>query len=86
MRTRPAIALWRWPARPLPQNPAGCAPPRAVLALAPAGDHYLAGIATGRGTADPALFAATTAYLLHGPAWAPPPTPSDHLTFATPIS
>ena len=80
--------LWRWPARPLPPGPAACAPPRAVLALAPAGDHYLGGIATGRGTADPALFAAiaatTAAYLQQGPAWAPPP--SHHLIFATPIS
>jgi hypothetical protein len=53
------------------------------IGVAPAGDHYLGGIATGRGAPNTALFAeiaATTAdYLLQGPAWMP--TPSHHLNF-----
>jgi hypothetical protein len=76
--TRPG---WRWRTDAVSLGP----PDGKFLGVAPEGDHYLGGIATGRGTPDPALFAEiaviTADYLLHGPAWTPPPRPTDHLSF-----
>jgi predicted alpha/beta-hydrolase family hydrolase len=74
---------WRWGADGLSLGP----PVGKYLGVAPAGDHYLGGIATGRGTPDPALLAdiaaITADYLLYGPAWTPPVRPMDHLSFTT---
>jgi predicted dienelactone hydrolase len=76
---------WEWHTDMFFLSPAPSSPADArYLAVAPAGDHYLGGIATGRGAADRALFAeiaaVTAGYLLHGPAWTPPACPG-HLRF-----
>jgi len=81
--TRPG---WRWNAGLSTERPTvlrqDCGK---YVGVAPEGDHYLGGIATGRGATKPALFAEIAAitadYLLRGPAWAPPARPTDHLIF-----
>jgi predicted alpha/beta-hydrolase family hydrolase len=79
--TRPG---WRWRSDAVSLGP----PDGKCLGVAPAGDHYLGGIATGRGTPDPALFADVAAitadYLLQGPAWTRPTEPTSNLSFTAP--